>query len=90
MQAINQSSKFIVTLWAGALASIVMICTKTFSPSAILAKSAPPEVQRFHSSMVKGMVATIATTRSMAGWQSNCEKLSFQAAWPCLTQSPGM
>lgn len=53
---------------------------KTFGPGAMLATSAPPDIHRFHCSVVMGMVAAITTTRAGAGWQSNGEKLSRHPA----------
>lgn len=46
----------------------------------MLAAPAPPDIHRFLSSMVKGVMAAIATTRVGAGWQSNGEKLSRHPA----------
>jgi hypothetical protein len=80
VQTINQNSGFIVSLWAGALTSVVRIYAKTVGPGAMLASSAPPDIHLFHSSMVKGVAAAIATTRAGAGWQSNSEKLSRHPA----------
>jgi hypothetical protein len=80
VQTINQNSGFIASLWSGAITSVVRIYAKTVRPGAILATSAPPDIHRFHSSMVKGVVAAIATTRAGAGWQSNGEKLSRHPA----------
>jgi uncharacterized membrane protein len=80
VQTINQNSGFSVSLWAGALASVVMIYAKTFGPGAMLATSAPADIHRSRCSKVKAVVVIAATTRSVAGWQSNGEKLSRHPA----------